>query len=461
MKQSTNKRTAPLGFLLALLVIAISATTVSAIPQIPHQLYGNVTVAGGVVSAGKSVTAKIGGVVYASTVTDAQSRYGYSPTFIVPADDTETPTKEGGVSGETIQLFIDNVLAGTAIYQHGAIQQVNLVVPGSLPSVDTVLASNVTTSSATLNGNLITLGDALAVNVAFEWGTAVGGPFTATSAQAKTSTGTFSGSLTSLNPGTTYYYRAVAVTSDGTSRGSISSFVTGTVGGGGGGGGFGAQLVGIGLSGTSPFMDGNGRALTGGEIKTPDGKLSLTIPVGTAIWNAAGAAQSFLSASAPSTPAAAQPQAVLLVAYELGPSGVTFNPAISLTFGYSEVQLPAGTREADLFVSWWNGTSWVKLTGSVDTVNNTVTAQVGHFSTFGLFAQQPPPTTTLPPTTTASPSSTPPVTTLPSATNTSPTTAPITDLPDTDGAGVNWVVVSVVGGAVILGLLYISLRKRR
>ncbi len=152
----------------------------------------------------------------------------------------------------------------------------------------------------------------------------------------------------------------------------------------GGGGGFGSQLVGIGLSGTSPFMDGNGRALTAGQIRTPDGKLSLTIPVGTYVWNAAGAAQSFLSATPLTEPPQAPPQHALILAYEMGPSGVTFNPAITLTMSYTDDQIPAGTRETDLYIAWWDGAQWIKLEGTVDTAANTITVQVTHFTTFAL-----------------------------------------------------------------------------
>ncbi len=167
---------------------------------------------------------------------------------------------------------------------------------------------------------------------------------------------------------------------------------------GGGGGGFGSQLVGIGLSGTSPFMDGNGRALTAGQIRTPDGKLSLTILVGTYVWNAAGAAQSFLSATPLTEPPQAPPQHALILAYEMGPSGVTFNPAITLTMSYTDDQIPAGTRETDLYIAWWDGAQWVKLEGTVDTAANTITVQVTHFNTFALLAAAPPAPPPPPPT---------------------------------------------------------------
>ncbi len=180
--------------------------------------------------------------------------------------------------------------------------------------------------------------------------------------------------------------------------GTLTVNAAASSGGGGGGGGFGSQLVGIGLSGTSPFMDGNGRAIVAGQIATSDGSLSLYVPVGTYVWNAAGAAQSFLSATLMTEPPPPPPQNSLVMAYEMGPTGVTFNPAISLTMSYTDAGLPPGTIEVDLYIAWWDGAKWVKLTGVVDAVANTVTVSVSHFTGFGLFAPPappPPPASTL------------------------------------------------------------------
>jgi hypothetical protein len=207
-------------------------------------------------------------------------------------------------------------------------------------------------------------------------------------------------SLTGLTAGTTYHYRVrsnipdttfVAVSDDAN---FVTTGTSGGGGGGGGGGGFGSQMIGINLSGTSPFMDGNGRSITPGQISTPDGKLTLTVPVGVYIWNAAGAAQPFLSAAAVTNPPAAPPQNSLIMAWEMGPDGVTFNPAVSLTFNYADRDVPSGTQEADLYIAWWNGTAWVKLIGTVDPAANTVTVQITHFTSFALVAPAAPPVTT-------------------------------------------------------------------
>jgi beta propeller repeat protein len=89
-------------------------------------------------------------------------------------------------------------------------------------------ATSIATTSATLNGELTSLGTADNVMVSFLWGTTAGGPYpNETTSQDMTSTGAFSVDLTGLTPGTTYYYKAKAV-GNGTSYGDEKSFTTTT-----------------------------------------------------------------------------------------------------------------------------------------------------------------------------------------------------------------------------------------
>ena len=95
------------------------------------------------------------------------------------------------------------------------------------PSVSTVDPSNITTNSARLNGDLTWLGTAGSVTVSFRWGTSPGSYSNETTGQDMTGAGTFYFDLSSLSPGTTYYYRAKAV-GNGTSQGDEKSFSTAT-----------------------------------------------------------------------------------------------------------------------------------------------------------------------------------------------------------------------------------------
>jgi hypothetical protein len=97
------------------------------------------------------------------------------------------------------------------------------------------------------------------------------------------------------------------------------------------------------------------------------------------------------------------------MAYELGPNGATFSPAITLTLSYAGMTLPAGVTESSLYIAWWNGTSWQNLTGTVNTTNKTVTVSVTHFTQFALFGIRPAATTTPPVTTSPQPAPAPSV----------------------------------------------------
>jgi len=96
---------------------------------------------------------------------------------------------------------------------------------GVAPSVATDAAINITHNSATLNGELSTLGTASSVDVSFELGTSPGSYTYETSPQTMTATGTFSITVSNLVSERTYYFRAKAA-GDGTNYGSEMSFTT-------------------------------------------------------------------------------------------------------------------------------------------------------------------------------------------------------------------------------------------
>jgi len=95
------------------------------------------------------------------------------------------------------------------------------------PTVIANAAGSITTSSATLNGNLTAMGTATSVTVSFEWGNTTSYGNT-TPAQIKTVPGAFSGNITGLNPNTTYHFRAKAI-GNGTSYSNDTTFTTSTV----------------------------------------------------------------------------------------------------------------------------------------------------------------------------------------------------------------------------------------
>jgi phosphodiesterase/alkaline phosphatase D-like protein len=93
------------------------------------------------------------------------------------------------------------------------------------PSVTTGAATNPATTSATLNGNLGSLGTATSVNVSFEWGTTTSYG-TETTAQSMTAIGAFTANRTGLTDKTTYHFRAKAVGDGSAVYGDDMTFTT-------------------------------------------------------------------------------------------------------------------------------------------------------------------------------------------------------------------------------------------
>ena len=96
-------------------------------------------------------------------------------------------------------------------------------------TVETLDATEISGSSATLNGNLPGLRGALSVDVFFQWGTESGSYPNETPRQTVTSLGTFSAEISGLSLGMTYYFVARAWFSNtgGTALGLERSLYTG------------------------------------------------------------------------------------------------------------------------------------------------------------------------------------------------------------------------------------------
>ncbi len=100
--------------------------------------------------------------------------------------------------------------------------------PTQAPAVVTNAASGITTTAATLNANLTSMGNTSSVVVSFEYGLTTGyGNIIAAVPQILTTTGAFTASATGLAPNTTYHYRAKAeYVNNGTSWGNDQTFTT-------------------------------------------------------------------------------------------------------------------------------------------------------------------------------------------------------------------------------------------
>ncbi|MDO8557494.1 MAG: LamG domain-containing protein [Candidatus Jorgensenbacteria bacterium] len=93
------------------------------------------------------------------------------------------------------------------------------------PVVTTQAASSVSSTTATANGNITDIGGSSPTTRGFKYGLTETDTWTV-SESGTYDTGAYTGSLTGLSPGTTYYVRSFATNAQGTAYGSYVSFAT-------------------------------------------------------------------------------------------------------------------------------------------------------------------------------------------------------------------------------------------
>jgi uncharacterized membrane protein len=157
--------------------------------------------------------------------------------------------------------------------------------------------------------------------------------------------------------------------------------------GGSGGGGLPA-----GATSVVDFINPDGMFTTEVNALSANHLVRITIPVNTVGLNQTGQPlyQIYITETA-TTPAVSEDNAIVGLAYEIGPSGATFDPPINLTFVYDDSMLPAGVNEENLVIATWQGGEWIELDGcTIDSVNNTISVPVSHFSVFTVMTKMSP-----------------------------------------------------------------------
>jgi Tol biopolymer transport system component/subtilisin family serine protease len=193
---------------------------------------------------------------------------------------------------------------------------------------------------------------------------------------------------TSGKQGTSNSFEVRAAATGGGSGGS---------GGGGGGGGDSPPpaLSTIAIKGlTSPSslkVDKTGIVQDTIQLKSATRDLLLDINKYTKLLDSAGKPISTLAASPSTSPSSPPAQNAILVDYILTPDGAKFDPSLKLTLKYDPQTLPSGVNPDKIYLAYFDGTKWVTLDSTMDTVNHAISAKITHFSEYALLVQLPSP----------------------------------------------------------------------
>lgn len=117
------------------------------------------------------------------------------------------------------------------------------------------------------------------------------------------------------------------------------------------------------------------------------GAANMEIPVGTRALTYEGKPlETIQMLTAENPPTLPGNCSLIGLAYDVKPSGATFNPFITITLQYDPNSLPKGVSEHSLYVAYADTASakWVPLQGVVDPVEHNITAQVTHFTVFAI-----------------------------------------------------------------------------
>jgi len=134
-----------------------------------------------------------------------------------------------------------------------------------------------------------------------------------------------------------------------------------------------------------------GRILDTITVTSPDGKLTITIPANTIARDSSGNPLSSLTVDVDPDPPCPVPEdeRIIGLAYSFGPDGATFNPPIEIVFTYEPDDLDEGVLEEELVIAFCDEDSreWIQVPAVVDEDNNTITAEISHFTTYAIIGK--------------------------------------------------------------------------
>ncbi|MFC2002468.1 CARDB domain-containing protein, partial [Chloroflexota bacterium] len=165
-----------------------------------------------------------------------------------------------------------------------------------------------------------------------------------------------------------------------------------------GGGGVAILAPTTGATNVSGSIDAKGTFTADVEVTSSDDRVTLKINSGITGSTATGDPLSEISIiEIPELPESvpAPPASDLVLIYDFGPDGATFDKPVTLTFNYSEASIPSGVDEASLVIVYWDGSVWVELDNiTVDPDTNMISGEIAHFTNFAVIVPNKPATFT-------------------------------------------------------------------
>ena len=133
-------------------------------------------------------------------------------------------------------------------------------------------------------------------------------------------------------------------------------------------------------------MSGDGVLLEDVTVAMEDVQATFQISSGTEILDAAGEPVTDITAELAADAPAVPDNYYLMEAFDFGPDGTVFSPAIEITLEYDPTQIPEGQTPVIAYYDEDAG-EWLFITGTVDSDAGTITFSIEHFTTFAVMGR--------------------------------------------------------------------------
>lgn len=210
--------------------------------------------------------------------------------------------------------------------------------------------------------------------------------------------------LTGLASRTTYHFRVRSAVDGVEAVSPDYAFTTRTSGGGGGGGGGGPRVYYLEVNlweemFTVPITT-DGKVQEDLEALSTDGLVTIRITEGIVALTEDGKRLKEIEVwPLEQFPPLPENSYIIGITYDFTPGDATFDPPIEVEMHYDPSHIPGDIDEQKLALAFYDEATgkWVELDSVVDTVGNTVTALVSHFTIFAIIGAITPPPPPPPP----------------------------------------------------------------